>query len=575
MSDTDIPNSEQKPNATDSEPEENFGSLLAEYEQSHSKKARDGEGRIIATVISVSSDRVLVDIGYKIEGALNPATFPQGKLPMPGDRFPAAIKGRNEDGYYDVSILRGRQPADWESLQRAFTEQAIIIGTVTGLVKGGLTVDVGVRAFLPASRSGTHDAAEMEKLVGSEIRCRLSKVDIADEDVVVDRRSVLEQEQRADRELRLHQLREGDVVSGTVRSLVAYGAFIDLGGIDGLLHVGDIAWTRVNRPEDVLSLGQTLEAVVLKVDPEAGRISLGLKQLQADPWANVEAKYHVGDRVHGVVTRTAEFGAFVELEPGIEGLIHLSEMSWTRKVRKPEDVVKSGDAVDVLILSVSQHERRIGLGLKQALGDPWATVAERFPVGSIVEGPVTSFTAFGAFVQIAEGVEGMVHISEIGGDRRLHHPQEALKLGQPVRAQVLQTDVAKRQMKLSIRKAVPVSLDEYLAEHKSGDLVTGRVTEIVGSSAHIELGEGIQASCQIAPENLARTSEPAKEKTVAGEGQAPNLSSLTAMLQARWKGNVPNQSAQAPDPLRAGQIRRFRIARLDASSKSITLELAG
>ena len=307
------------------------------------------------------------------------------------------------------------------------------------MIKGGFSVDVGVRAFMPASRSGVRDAAEMEKLVGQEIRCRIIKLDVTDEDVVVDRRAVAEEEERSAKDKFYSQIKEGETVSGTVRSLTDYGAFVDLGGVDALLHVSDIAWGRVNKPADVLSVGQAVEVKVLKVgtEGEKKRISVGLKQLQAHPWDAVAGKFNAGDRVRGTITRLMEFGAFVELEPGIEGLIHISEMSWSKgKIRKASDVVKPGETVEVVILQVNAGERRLSLGLKQALGDPWVDAPQRFPVGSAVEGPVTSLTKFGAFVQMAEGVEGMVHVSEISAEKRINQPADVLRVGQVVQAQV-------------------------------------------------------------------------------------------------------------------------------------------
>src|SRR6185312_7800531 len=305
------------------------------------------------------------------------------------------------------------RPKDWSALEKVFADKSPIAGTVTAVVKGGLSVDVGVRAFMPASRSGAKDAAEMEKLVGQEIRCRIIKLDVADEDVVVDRRALLEEDERANKEKRYSEVAEGQLVHGTVRSLTDFGAFVDIGGVDGLLHVADISWARVNKPADVLKVGDAVDAKVLKVDAAKKRISLGLKQLQPHPWDLASEKYKVGERITGSVTRVADFGAFVELEKGIEGLIHLSEMSWSKKARRAVDVVKPGDQVDVVILGVNQGDRRISLGLKQALGDPWADAASRLPVGGVVEGPVTSIQKFGAFIQVSEGVEGMVHVGDI------------------------------------------------------------------------------------------------------------------------------------------------------------------
>jgi len=431
-------------------------------------------------------------------------------------------------------------------------------------------VDVGVRAFLPASRSGTRDAAEMEKLVGQEIRCRITKLDVTDEDVVVDRRAVIEEEQQAVKERRYAEIKEGDTVSGTVRSLTDYGAFVDIGGVDALLHVSDIAWSRIGKPADVLSVGQSVEARVLKIsdDPGKRRISVGMKQLQPHPWDTAAEKYKAGERVRGVVTRVAEFGAFVELEPGVEGLIHLSEMSWAKRVRKPSDVVKPGETVEAVILGVNVGERRISLGLKQALGDPWIEAAKKFPAGTVIEGPVTSITKFGAFVQLAEGVEGMIHVSEISGDKHIHHPQDVLRLGQSVKAQVLAIDPDKRQMRLSMKQLVPTGLDEYLAEHKPGDLVTGRMAEISGGEARVELGQGVYAICRLSGSRPADSG--------GGKSLAPvkaDLSSLSSMLQARWKSGSSPANTESEE-IRAGEIRSFRIAKLDPTAKKIELELA-
>ncbi len=546
------------------EPDESFGEILSQYEQAHSHKAHEGlEGAVVA----VTSDSVLVDIGFKTEGILPLADFQSaGETVKAGDKLVVTIKGRDPEGYYELSRLKVERPKDWSALEKAFADKAAISGVVSGVIKGGLSVDVGVRAFMPASRSGAKDAAEMEKLVGQEISCRIIKLDVADEDVVVDRRAILEEEERAAKERRYTEIREGEVVHGTVRSLTDYGAFVDIGGVDALLHVADISWGRVNKPADVLTVGQAVEAKVLKVDPAKRRISLGMKQLQPHPWELVAEKYKVGERVHGSVTRVADFGAFVELERGVEGLIHLSEMSWSKKVRKPSDVVKPGEQVDVVILGVNPAERRISLGLKQALGDPWAEVPQKFPVGAVVEGTVTSLQKFGLFVQLAEGVEGMIHIGDLAADKRLNHPQEVVKVGQVVKALVLESDVEKRRLRLGMKQLVPTSLDEYIAEHKEGDLVTGRVSEVSGGRARVELGEGVHGSCRMGEAEAA-----ALEPAAAPEPRS-DLSSLSSMLEAKWKGGQSGRSKR--EGARAGQIRSFRIAKLDAAGKRIELELA-
>ena len=560
MSDPIIPEPQDTP-----EPNESFEDILAGYEQSDSRRAEDGSKQLEGTVVAVSAESVFLDIGYKSEGIL-PLTAFQGasETVKPGDQFPVSVKGRDPEGCYELSRSRISRPRDWSALEQAFAEKATIEGTVTAVVKGGFSVDVGVRAFMPASRSGTRDAAEMESLVGQEIRCRITKLDVAEEDVVVDRRTVAEEEEREVKERRYSEVSVGETVCGTVCSLADYGAFVDVGGVEGLLHVSDIAWGRVNEPSDVLSVGQEIEVKILKVDLEKRRISLGMKQLQPDPWDSVTERYKAGERVHGTVTRVVEFGAFIELEPGLEGLIHLSEMSWAKKAKRPSDMVKPGETVEAVILGVSAGERRISLGLKQALGDPWAEVGQRFSLGTVIEGPVTSLTKFGAFVQLSEGVEGMVHVSEISSEKRINHPQEILRVGQPVRAQVLAVDTERRLIRLSMKQLVPTSLEEYIAEHMEGDVVTGRILETSSERAHVELGEGIQGTCRILTGGLS------KEETKP-ESKA-DLSSLSSMLQARWKGSAAN-APSTPEVVRIGQIRSFRIANLNRATKRIELEL--
>jgi small subunit ribosomal protein S1 len=551
------------PDSTTSD--ESFGDILSQYEQSHTHKPESGEKGLEGTIVSVTAESVFVDIGYKIEGVIPLAEFVKAGEPVkPGDKLPVSIKGRGEDGYYELSRIHVERPRDWSSFEKAFADKAVIAGTVSAVVKGGLSVDVGVRAFMPASRSGARDAAEMEKLVGQEIRCRIIKLDVADEDVVVDRRVVAEEEERAGKERRYSEIKEGETVQGTVRSLTDFGAFVDIGGVDGLLHVADISWSRVNKPSDVLKVGDSVEARVLKVDVAKKRISLGLKQLLPHPWDLAAEKYKVGERVHGAVTRVTDFGAFVELEKGIEGLIHLSEMSWSKKARRPADVVKPGDQVEVVILGVNQADRRIALGLKQALGDPWADAAQKYPVGSVVEAPVAKIEKFGAFVQIAEGVDGMIHVGDIAADKRINHPQEAIKVGQIVKAQVLEIDAEKRRMRLGMKQLIPTSLDEYIAEHKEGEVVTGRMSDVSATRAKVELGEGVYATCRLG-------GGPAAEEEAATSSKV-DLSSMTSMLAAKWKsGEGGGSKNEGP---RAGQVRSFRLVKLDAAAKKIEVELA-
>jgi small subunit ribosomal protein S1 len=551
---------------------DSFGDILSEFEDSHRHTAEGQAGGRQGTVVAISPQTVFVDIGFKTEGILPVEEFRNAKGDLEvkvGDQFPVSIKGRDTEGYYLLSKTKVERPKDWSSLERAFAEKRTIGGVVTGTVKGGLTVDVGVRAFLPASRSGVKDSAELETLVGQDIACKIIKLDVADEDVVVDRRAVLEEEEKKAREEVFAALQEGAVVSGTVRSLTDFGAFVDLGGIDGLLHVTDMAWHRVSKPSDILSVGDSVEVKILKVDRSGRRISLGLKQLVPDPWTQASEKYDVGDRVHGKVVRVADFGAFVELEPGVEGLIHISDLSWSKKGRKPKDVVKPGELVEVAILSVHAPERRIGLGLKQALGDPWEQAARQFPVGSVVEGPVTNMAKFGAFVELVEGVEGMIHVGDISAEKRIEHPQDVLKKGEKVRAMVLEIDPEKRRIRLGLKQLQPTTTDEYIGEHSTGDTVTGRVVETGGGTARVEVAEGVFATCQLPKEQK-------KSRETPAEAERPDLNSLTAMLAAKWKQGKPTQSSGASsEAVRTGQIRTFRIVALDSAAKRIELELAG
>ena len=556
-----------KSHSTAADTSESFQDILSQYEQSHSHKPEEGNKGREATVVALTADSILLDIGFKSEGILPLTALPRGETVKPGDKLLVSVKGRDPEGYYAVSLGKISRPTDWASLEKAFTEKTAIVGTVMAAVKGGLSVDVGVRAFMPASRSGARDAAEMEKLVGQEVRCRITKLDVTEEDVVVDRRVITEEEERATRERRYAEIKEGDTIQGVVRSLAEYGAFVDIGGVDGLLHVAEISWSRIAKPADVLSVGQQIEARVLKVDHDKRRISLGLRQLQPHPWDQVADKYNTGERVRGAVTRLTDFGAFVELEAGVEGLIHISEMSWGKKVRKTSDAVKVGETVDVVILGVNLPERRISLGLKQALGDPWADAEQKFAVGTVVEGPVTSLAKFGAFVQLTDGIEGMIHIGDISEEKRISHPQEVLKLGQLVKAQVLEVDREKRRVRLGIKQMAPSSLDEYIAEHKEGDVVSGRMLEVSGGQARVELGEGVQATCRMVED------APAKKEEEPAAAKSADLSSLSSMLQQRWKSGASPVSAR-PDASSAGQVRSFRISRLDPATKKIELELA-
>jgi small subunit ribosomal protein S1 len=533
-----------------------FGDILTQFEQSH----RSGGETLEGTVVSVTPEAVFVDLGRKMDGVITPdATHVYKK----GDKVLVSIRGRDEEGNYQLSTIKVETPKDWSALEAAFAGKKTIGGTVLEVVKGGLRVDVGVRAFMPASRSGAREQADMEKLVGQQIECRITKLDTESEDVVVDRRVILEELEREAKKKAFENLQEGAVIKGTVRSIMDFGAFVDIGGVDGLLHVSDMSYNRGLKPSDIVKSGEELEVKILKINRDTKKIGLGLKQLAPDPWSLVPEKYPQGSKVPGKVARVAEFGAFVELEPGIEGLVHVSEMSWTRKNIKPEAIVKVGDAVEVVVLGVNPADKRIALGLKQVTGDPWEEALKKFPVGSAVEAPVTSLAKFGAFVDLGDGIEGMIHIGDITREKRLNHPNEALKVGEKVKAQVIEADKERRRLRLSIKELIPTSIDEYIAEHKSGDPVSGRIVDVNGNKVKVELGEGVIGHCK-----LKETGEQKAQETAP----KADLSALSAMLSAKWKSGGGSQASN--DALKAGQIRSFKILSLDPAQKRIDLELA-
>ena len=547
-----------------------FANILNEFEStSRAAQAVKGKGKgkpagprpRRGTVVGVSGDFVLIDYGEKAEGVIASADLlgADGNLSVKhGDSVDVAITGYNSEGMATLSRITGPRPRDWTGLTRAFKNKEIVAGRVTGAVKGGFTVDVGTRAFMPASRSGIRDAGEMEKVVGQEIRCRIIKLDIDEEDVVVDRRAVVEEEANQVRQNMLATLEEGAVVRGTVRSLASYGAFIDIGGVDGLLHVGDISWSRVADPATELAVGDVLDLKVLKLDRPAGKISLGLKQMSPDPWKEAVASLNPGDRVTGEITRLTDFGAFVEVLPGVEGLIHVSEMSWTKRIQRPSDVLKKGERVEAEVLKVDRAAARLSLGLRQVLGNPWDTIKERYPNGKVIEGKVTRLVNFGAFVEVEEGINGLVHISEFTNEKRIGHPSEVVKIGQVVRAVVLSADPETRRLKLGMKQLEATSADHFVQEAAVGDRVSGRVLQVRGNKVTVQLGEGVEGVCIV-------------EKAAPDAPAPASGGSLAAQLAEAWKGGVKSAAVASSEPYREGQVRSFRIKAMDAAGKKIEL----
>ena len=545
-----------------------FGDILREFETQKTPEREDvGRGMLKGHVLRITPDGVVVDIGRKMEGML-PLDLVTGRdgqvIVQLGQTLEVSVAGRTDDGYYRLAVQKVEAPKDWSGIEQAFENKLTVSGTVLEVVKGGLRVDIGERAFMPASRSGARDVSEMAKLVGQKIECRITKFDKEKEDVVVDRRVLLEETSVQRKQEAFASLAEGTVLKGRVRTLTDFGAFVTIGEVDGLLHVSDISWTRVSKPSDVLKEGDEVQVKILKINATTRKISLGMKQLQPEPWVAAAEQLQVGQRVNGKVMRLAEFGAFVELLPGIEGLIRMIDLTWDKRIRKPEDVVKVGDVVEVQILDMKPTERKIGLGLKQLVEDPWAAAKAKYPMGTVVEAAVTDLQTFGAFIALGPGVEGMVHVADITREKRIEHPKDVLKVGQIVKAVVTEFEVDRRRIRLSIKQLEPTSADHFIAENAVGDLVTGRVSDVNNNKIKVQLAEGVTGVCTL-PKAQGGSSES------AGGGGKVDISSLGAMLNARWKEGTGSDTDK--NQVRVGQIRQVKILAMDPESKRIEVAL--
>ncbi|MBM3764824.1 MAG: S1 RNA-binding domain-containing protein [Acidobacteria bacterium] len=551
--------------------ESSFGDILQQFEQEQAaapKKAAESSGPIKGTVVAVSDDAVLVDIHGKAEGALPKASLPpEAQDVAVGDLIEVTIIGRTDDGVTLLSPIRVEKPKDWSGLLAAFNEKRTVQGKVTDTVKGGVRVDIGGRAFMPASRSGTRDAFELQKLVGQDVEVRILSIDVEKEDIVVDRRVVLEEESAKKKEERFHSLKEGDVLKGRVRSVTDFGAFLDLGGVDGLLHVADMSWNRVGKPADVVKIGDEIDVKILKLNTNTRKVSLGVKQLTPDPWTVAAEKFQSGQKAMGIVARLTEFGAFVELAPGVDGLIHLSQMSWSKKVRKPSDLLKVGDQVEVVVLGVKPGDKRIELSLKSALGDPFTEALEKYKPGTIVEAPVTSIQAFGAFIDLGDGLDGMIHIGDMANDKRVDHPKDVVKEGETVRAIVLDIDKERRRIRLGLKQLQPTKVDNFITEHTVGEMISGRIADVRNNSLKVEVAEGVYGECKL-EEKKEEAAKPA-----AAASSNVDVGSLAALLKGRWKEGKGGDPTPKAASLRTGMIRNFKIASLDAEHKKIALTI--
>jgi small subunit ribosomal protein S1 len=476
---------------------EDYENLLDDF----SHFARPVENEVLrGRVLKITSKEVIVDFNYKSEGLVPIAqcTGPHGEVQVKvGDAIDVMIdhSGERVEGYVLLSHEKASNIRIWADLEKAAAEQLVISGRVIERVKGGLSVDVGVPAFMPGSQADPRPVRNLEIFVGQDIPVKLVKLNRRRGNVVVSRKLAVEEQVKSLKSQTLEHLHEGAVVTGVVKNLTEYGAFVDLGGIDGLLHVTDVTHGRITHPSEVIHPGDALTLMVLKYDPAKERISLGMKQLSTDPLESIETRYNPGDRVVGRVVNVADYGAFIELEPGVEGLIHVSEMSWSRRMKHPSKVVKVNDQVEAVILEVHPKDRRISLGLKQLEANPWTTIEQRYSIGSVVEGRVRNMTEFGAFVEIEEGIDGLVHVSDLSWTKRVKHPSEVLRRGSVVQAVILGIDAKGKRLSLGIKQLQPDAWETFFQSHNVNDQMQGPVCRLAAFGAFVTLAEGIEGLC--------------------------------------------------------------------------------
>ena len=447
-------------------------------------------------VVAYTEQGVVVDLGGKTEGLIPAAEFTETEIPRPDPNATIEVQrtGETKDNFVIVSYQKVLRRRTWERIDAQFKAKETITAKVVDRIKGGLVVDIGVRAFLPGSQYDLRPTQNLDGLMGQEVQVRVTKLNRRRGNVVVSRRALLEEELHAKRAELMEKLSEGQVVHGTVKNVTEYGAFVDLGGIDGLLHLTDMSWGRVRHPSDVVKPEQELDVIILKFDKGKQRVSLGLKQLHKDPWVDAAERYPAGGKYHGKVVGVVDYGVFVELEQGIEGLVHVTEMSWSKKPTHPSKLAKVGDEVDVVVLDIKPSDRRVSLGIKQAQPDPWLLVAEKYPVGTVVTGKVRNIAEFGAFVEIEEGFDGLVHVGDVSWTGRVKNPHEVFKKGEPVTAKVLRIDPENRRVSLGMKQVNDIWAD-WFKQHKVGDIVRGKVSRIATFGAFVEFGENIEGLC--------------------------------------------------------------------------------
>ena len=513
-----------------------FGQLLDQFEQ---EQATLQEGEVVrGTVVGISERGVVIDFGYKSEGIVNPAEFTEdGVITVKaGDEVEVLVKSmETADGLPVLSRADAVRMKAWDDLEKAYQEGSTVKGRVMERIKGGLRIDIdGIAAFLPGSQVDVRPVRNLDSLRNQEIEAKVIKLNRKRSNVVLSRKAVIEGENAGRKDQTLGQIEEDIIVEGQIKNLTDYGAFVDLGGVDGLLHVTDMSWGRLQNPSELFKVGDNIQVKVLKFDRDRERVSLGYKQLLPDPWSSVEERFPIGTRVGGRIASVADYGAFVELENGVEGLVHVSEMSWSKRVKHPSKIVNPGDTVEVEVLSVDPKARRISLGMKQIQENPWQTLHDRYQIGTRVHGRVRNLTDFGAFIEIEDGVDGLVHVSDISWSRRIKHPSEVLKKGQEIDAIITSIDTENRRLSLSIKDLEPNAWERFVNEHKPGDVVRGKIARFANFGAFVELDDNLEGLCHISELSDERVAKP-------------------------------------EDVVQLGQEMEFKILRIDAESKKIGL----
>ncbi|MEY2609230.1 MAG: small subunit ribosomal protein [Verrucomicrobiota bacterium] len=536
---------------------------MTEMQELIAKSLRDfKEGSIVkGRILEIRPREVLVDIGYKSEGVIPVSEFEDSDEVEVGDEVEVLLERlENEDGMVVLSKEKAAHKQNWDKIVKVFEGDGLIKGKVKAVVKGGLTVNIGVEAFLPGSQIDIVPPKDLQQFVGNTYDFKIVKINDERKNVVLSRREIIEQERAEKRTKFLESVKVGDTVKGSVKNLTDFGAFIDLDGMDGLLHITDMTWGRLTHPSELLKIGQSLDVVVLDINKEKERVSLGLKQTQRNPWDKIEERFPVGATVHGKVTNLVPYGAFVEIEEGVEGLIHVSELSWTKRITRPSDVLAQGQEIDATVLGVNKEEQKISLGVRQLEPNPWDAIEQRYVIGSEVKGKIRNMTAYGAFVELEEGIDGMIHVSDLSWTRKINHPSEILKKGDDVEAVVLDIDKVNQRISLGIKQLESDPWKEIDQKYKIGDLVKGKVTKLASFGAFVQLQDdidGLVHISQLSEEHVAKVKDVLKvgqdvEARVIKVDKAERRIGLS-IKAAHYSEDELRRETEAFDSLRPGE----------------------